>query len=78
MKRYKVIVESWDSWEVIVEADSPDEAEKLALNIDMIGSNAKFLGGEVEATEVNELEDTGEETNDSGSGERTEDEGDVS
>lgn len=73
MKRYNVVFESISIERVVVEAEDENDATEKALDID----DREIVDGSVEVVEVTELEDNDAETNDSGSGERTEDEGDV-
>ena len=73
MKRYNVVFESISIERVVVEAEDENDATEKALDID----DREIVDGSVEVVEVTEIEDNDEETNDSGSGERTEDEGDV-
>ena len=72
MPKYEVTIESWDVYQIVVEADNEQAAEDKALDND---DGRIFVSGECEITDVRLLH---EESNDSGSGERTEDEGDVS
>lgn len=73
MKRYNVVFESISIERVVVEAEDENDATEKALDID----DREIVDGSVEVIEVTEIEDNDEESNDSGSGERPEDEGDV-
>ena len=76
MKRYSVDVECYDIHRLVVEAENADQAEELAYDMDL--GPETLISASAEVTEVTEVEETNDETDDSGSGERPEDEGEIS
>ena len=54
--KYKVWLETWDTWLLVVEANGAEQAEEIALNGDHV-KDGQFLSGDVEVTLVEEVND---------------------